>query len=157
MSLNLLKPQLKTREKFWELPLEELNEKEWELLCDGCGRCCLKKIQDKESGELFWTRIACRYLDTKECRCSSYNQRATLVPDCLDVREIYQSNRDWMPSTCAYRLRAEKKMLFDWHPLLAESKEAMVAAGILAKDKILSEEHVHPDGYEEHVINWIKS
>lgn len=157
MSLNLMTAEANIRENFWELPLEKLNKQEWELLCDGCGRCCLKKLQDYESKDLLWTRIACRYLDQTSCRCASYDNRATLVRSCLNVRQMYRSNRHWMPTTCAYRLRAENKTLFSWHPLLAGSNEAMVAAGISVLGRILSEEHVHPDGYEEHVITWVDS
>jgi len=145
------------RLKFWELPLEELSKKEWEMLCDGCGRCCLKKVQDEETSELHWTRVACRYLSKTDCRCTSYDQRTTLVPACLNVKEMYRQNSNWMPNTCAYRLRAENKPLFEWHPLLADSSNSIQSAGISVKQKILSEEYVHPDGYEEHIITWVKS
>ncbi|NKB31680.1 MAG: YcgN family cysteine cluster protein [Pseudomonadales bacterium] len=145
------------RNKFWELPLEELSTKEWELLCDGCGRCCLKKIQDEETEELFWTRIACRFLDESSCRCTNYSERTTVVPTCLNVKEMYQENLNWMPDTCAYRLRAEDKPLYSWHPLLAESNAAIVEAGVSVLGKTLSEEFVHPSGYQEHVIRWVES
>ncbi|MDD9894685.1 MAG: YcgN family cysteine cluster protein [Gammaproteobacteria bacterium] len=152
-----MKSESSIREKFWHLPLEELNELEWELLCDGCGRCCLKKIQDEESEEVFWTRVVCRYLDQSSCRCTEYKERSTMVPSCLDVRQVYQQNSNWMPATCAYRLRAEGKPLFHWHPLISESKEAMLADGITVTDKCLSEDNVHADGYQEHVIKWVES
>lgn len=145
------------RENFWELPLEQLNEVEWEMLCDGCGRCCLKKIEDEDSGKIHWTRIVCQYLDTAACRCSSYSQRTTLVPSCLNVRDMYRKNVTWMPDTCAYRLRAESKPLFAWHPLLTGSSEAMINADISVQGRTLSEEFVHPDGYDEHIIRWVES
>lgn len=145
------------RENFWELPLEQLNEAEWEMLCDGCGRCCLKKIEDEESGEIFWTRIVCRYLDTSSCQCSDYEQRTSLVPSCMNVRDIYQQKLNWMPDTCAYRLRAQNKPLLPWHPLLCNSREAMRAANITVQGNTLSEEFVHPNGYDEHIIKWVKS
>ena len=149
--------KLDLRDKFWELPIEELSAAEWESLCDGCGRCCLKKIQDEETTELYWTRVACRYLDEATCKCTNYTQRSKLVPSCLNVKEMYRQNTDWMPSTCAYRLRAEDKPLFYWHPLLSGSNETVESAGISVKQKTLSEENVHPDGYEEHVITWVQS
>jgi uncharacterized protein len=145
------------REKFWELPIEELSSKEWEQLCDGCGRCCLKKIQDEETTELYWTRVSCRYLDEASCQCTNYEQRTTLVPTCLNVKEMYRQNSTWMPSTCAYRLRAENKSLFSWHPLLTGTRETVESAGISVKLKTLSEENVHPDGYAEHIITWVES
>ena len=144
------------RKKFWELPLEELTAEEWELLCDGCGRCCLKKIQDEESNELFWTRVACRYLDDN-CRCSNYTKRTVLVPTCLNVKEIYKQIANWMPDTCGYRLRSEKKPLYDWHPLLSINEDSIINAEISVSGKTLSEEYVHEEGYQEHIIRWVKS
>ena len=144
------------RDKFWELPLEQLNAQEWELLCDGCGRCCLKKLQDEETEELAWTRIICRYFDQSSSRCQCYSDRTRLVPDCLDVSKMDIAAAQWMPETCAYRLRFEEKLLFSWHPLLAGSQDAMVEAGISVAGRVLSEENVHPDGYEEHIIRWVQ-
>ena len=144
------------RKEFWKLPLEELTAEEWELLCDGCGRCCLKKVQDDKSNELFWTRVACRYLD-QNCRCSNYAKRTDLVPTCLNVKEMYEQNTNCMPDTCAYRLRSEKKPLRDWHPLLTNNEDSIINAGISVSGKTLSEEYVHEGGYDEHVIRWVKS
>ncbi len=149
--------QSPVREKFWEYPLDTLNKQEWELLCDGCGRCCLKKLQDEDTDELLWTRVICRYFQEKDSRCGCYEERTRLVPDCLDVASMDIAAAQWMPSTCAYRLRFEGKPLFDWHPLLAGSRTAMVEAGITVAGRVLSEEHVHPSGYEEHVVRWVES
>lgn len=157
MREDTVNSDLDVRENFWQLPLEELNDHEWELLCDGCGRCCLKKIQDEDSDEVFWTRITCRYLDQSSCRCTDYSERSTLFPSCLNVRQMYHQNRNWLPSTCAYRLRDEGKPLYEWHPLIAGSRELMLAKGISVKNRCLSEDNVHPDGYQEHVINWVES
>lgn len=146
------------RSRFWERPLDELNRGEWEALCDGCGRCCLKKLEDEDNGEIHWTRIVCRYLDQASGQCGCYEQRTQRVPDCLDVRAMdIMARRYWMPETCAYRLRAEGKPLYDWHPLISGSRDAMHEAGITVAGQVLSEEHVHPDGWEEHVIRWVES
>ncbi len=141
--------------KFWEKPLAELNESEWEQLCDGCGRCCLKKLVDEEQDAIYYTRVVCRYFNNTDSQCTRYSDRARLVPDCLDVKEINMATINWMPDTCAYRLRFEGKPLYDWHPLIAGSREAMEKAGISIADRSISEEYVHPDGYEEHIIRWV--
>lgn len=144
--------------KFWEKPLAKLNDREWEALCDGCGRCCLKKLQDESDNSIHWTRIVCRYFDEQSHQCTCYQSRSELVPDCLDVKRMdILASLDWMPATCAYRLRAEDKPLPDWHPLLTGSREAMKEAGIQIGGSVLSEEFVHPEGYQEHVIKWVKS
>ena len=141
---------------FWEKPLTELNESEWERLCDGCGRCCLKKLSN-ESGEIFYTRVVCRYFEQSTSRCTSYGKRTELVPDCLNVRQIEMSDINWMPNTCAYRLRFEGKPLYAWHPLIAGTRTLMQQAGIGIADRAISEEYVHPDGYEEHIIRWVSA
>lgn len=145
------------RESFWLLPLEELNDSEWELLCDHCGRCCLKKLQDEDTDKIFWTAVICRFHDEANSRCGCYKDRAEKVPDCLDVRSMDLSQLKWMPDTCAYRLRMENKPLKPWHPLLAGSMDAMEEAGIAVTGKTLSEEHVHELGYHEHIIRWVES
>lgn len=145
------------RPKFWELPLSDLNGDEWERLCDGCGRCCLKKFTDDESEAVAYTRIVCRYYDEELARCGCYSERTKLVPDCLDVSSMNLQNSRWMPESCAYRLRFEGKPLYDWHPLLAGSNEKMREEGILIEGKVISEEHVHPDGFEEHIIRWVEA
>jgi len=145
------------RNKFWELPLDELSSEEWEKLCDGCGRCCLKKFADEDSNEISYTRVVCRYFDEQTSLCGNYAARTELVADCLDVREMNLQVSTWMPDSCAYRLRFNGEELFDWHPLLAGSREKMATAGILLKGRVISEEYVHPDGFEEHLIRWVKA
>ncbi|MFM1897175.1 MAG: hypothetical protein RLZZ385_2249 [Pseudomonadota bacterium] len=140
---------------FWEKPLAELNATEWERLCDGCGRCCLKKLQDEDSGEIRYTRVVCRYFNERNSRCGCYTSRRQLVPDCLEVREMDLDSIAWMPDTCAYRLRHDGRPLYDWHPLISGSRHAMEAAGIAIAGRVLSEELVHEDGLEEHIIRWV--
>lgn len=145
------------RDQFWELPLEALSEDEWEMLCDHCGRCCLKKLQDEETEEILWTRVICRYYDAGESRCGCYSERSVKVPDCLDVKTMGDADLAWMPDSCAYRLRMENKPLYDWHPLLAGSTADMELAGIPVANRALSEDHVHPLGYGEHIIRWVNT
>ncbi|MCH8174914.1 MAG: YcgN family cysteine cluster protein [Proteobacteria bacterium] len=143
-------------DRFWEKPLSELNDSEWERLCDGCGRCCLKKLQDDDSGETHYTRVVCRYFESETSRCSCYDQRTALVPDCVNVKQVDASAFAWMPATCAYRLRFEDKPLYSWHPLIAGSRQAMERAEIPIVGRTLSEEFVHRDGYQEHIIRWVE-
>ena len=145
------------RPNFWELPLAELNSEEWENLCDHCGRCCLKKLEDEDNGDLYWTRIICRYHDDEEGACGCYEDRSEKVPECMNVRDMGMQTLHWMPSTCAYRLRMEGKPLYPWHPLLSGSRAAMDAAGISIAGKVIAEDHVHPLGYDEHIIRWVES
>lgn len=143
---------------FWEKDLVELSDDEWEALCDGCGRCCLKKLQDESDEAIYWTRIVCRYFDEPSHRCNCYADRERLVPECLNVKRMnIVKNLHWMPSTCAYRLRAEGKPLAEWHPLISGSRRQIEEAGIAIGGQVLSEEYVHPDGYQEHIIKWVES
>lgn len=142
---------------FWEKPLHELDEREWEALCDGCGQCCLKKLQDTATNEVVFTRVVCRLFDQNNSRCTRYPERTTLVPDCLDVKNVDIGEIDWMPATCAYRLRHHGQPLPDWHPLITGSRDAMEAAGAAVAGKVISEQYVHPEGHEEHVIDWVKA
>ncbi len=142
---------------FWEKPLQSLTTTEWEALCDGCGRCCLKKLSDSEGNNIEFTRVVCRYFDQGSSRCRSYENRAKLVPDCLQVKHMKIGTINWMPDTCAYRLRFDNKPLYAWHPLIAGSRQLMEAAGIGIKGRVISEEYVHDDGYEEHIIRWVKA
>jgi uncharacterized protein len=156
--------QAQVRDRFWELPLQSLDRKEWESLCDGCARCCLKKLQDDThgaedgDGRLRYTRVVCRYLDQQKCQCTAYDNRQVLVPTCLVLdMSVLKTALDWIPDTCAYKLRYLNKPLPTWHPLLTGSRQAMQEAGISVTGRVLSEEYVHEDGLEEHVIRWVKA
>lgn len=143
-------------ENFWEKPLADLNREEWEQLCDGCGRCCLKKLQDDQNGEIHYTRVVCRYMDQASCSCKAYQRRQELVPDCLVLDLEMLPALNWIPDTCAYRLRLEGKSLPEWHPLISGSRDAMIDWGISVTGKVISEEHVHEDGLQEHIIRWVE-
>jgi uncharacterized cysteine cluster protein YcgN (CxxCxxCC family) len=149
-------PEKGMRERFWELPLGELSKPEWEALCDGCGRCCLVKLQDEDSGELAFTNLACRYLDSQKCQCRVYDTRFSKVPDCIQVTEAVARNTAWLPSTCAYRLRAHGQPLPEWHPLISGDAGTVRQAGISVAGRVVSEQLVHEDDWEEHVIHWIE-
>ncbi len=143
-------------DRFWEKPLSKLNDSEWERLCDGCGRCCLKKLQDEDSGETHYTRVVCRYFKSETNRCSCYENRTRLVPDCVKVKQVSASAFARMPATCAYRLRFEDRPLYNWHPLITGSRQAMESAEIPIGGRTLSEEFVHREGYQEHIIRWVE-
>ncbi len=141
---------------FWkEKSLETMTADEWELLCDGCAQCCLQKMEDEETGEMHYTRIVCRYLDETTCRCTQYEQRTELVPTCLKLTCRNINEIHFLPRTCAYRLVLEGKELLWWHRLISGNSGSVHAAGISIRGKVVCEEHVHPDGWDEHIIDWI--
>lgn len=143
-------------DKFWEKKqLHELSSEEWELLCDGCAQCCRLKFEDQETGEVAVTPVVCKLLNLADRRCTRYAERHRHVPTCikLDASNVHQFT--WLPATCAYRLRAENKPLFDWHPLIAGSRDAMERAGVTVDDKVISESHVHPEDVAEFAVKWV--
>ena len=142
--------------EWWERPLGELNPDQWEALCDGCAKCCLHKLEDADSGEIFYTKVRCRYLEESSCRCSDYTQRSVMVPNCIHLVHGEVAGLDWLPSTCAYRLRARGEELPSWHPLVSGERESVHEAGISIRGRSISDEYVHPDGYDEHIISWIE-
>ena len=140
------------REKFWELPLEQLDRAEWEALCDGCGRCCLHKIEDEDSGEIEDTNVACKLLDTRTAQCRDYRNRKAFVPDCLRLTLRIVQNVPWLPQTCAYRLRADGEPLKDWHPLISGDPETVKHAGVSVAGRVISETDAGP--LEHHLVDW---
>ncbi len=142
------------RPRFWELPLRDLTRPEWEALCDGCGKCCLNKLEDEDTGEVELTRVACRLLDGSTCQCSKYATRHDYVPECIVltpasiVRNLY-----WLPQTCAYRLRHEGRALPAWHHLLSGDPEAVHRAGASVRGETLSEIEVSDEDWEDHIID----
>jgi uncharacterized cysteine cluster protein YcgN (CxxCxxCC family) len=117
------------RKPFWEKPLSKLDRGEWEALCDGCGRCCLHKLEDEETGELHATNVACRLLDRRNGRCTDYSNRKALVPDCVVLTRGKVDTLEWLPESCAYRLRAASEPLPEWHYLVSGSRETVHEAG----------------------------
>ena len=139
------------RERFWELPLTELNRAEWEALCDGCGKCCLHKLEDEVTGELFPTNVACRLLDRRSCRCSDYRDRRAYVPDCVRLSQANIGQMDWLPSTCAYRLRHEGRPLHDWHYLISGDPESVHEAGMSVRGWTVTEDQAGE--LEHHIVD----
>jgi uncharacterized cysteine cluster protein YcgN (CxxCxxCC family) len=143
--------------EWWNaVPLGGLSREQWESLCDGCARCCLHKLEDEDSGELFYTRVRCRYLDESSCRCSDYEHRSQLVPECIALTPDNTGELDWLPATCAYRLRSHGQPLPEWHPLVSGDPDSVHRAGISVRGRAVSDEYVHPDGYDEHIITWVE-
>lgn len=143
------------RPNFWErVPLKSMQKKEWEALCDGCGRCCLNKLEDEETAEIAFTRIACRLLDGESCRCAQYEIRKQFVPECVVLTPgNIDKHAYWMPETCAYRLLAEGKPLAEWHPLISGSHETVHEAGISVRGWTVPEFEVPEEEWEDHIID----
>lgn len=145
------------RERFWERhALAELTPAEWEALCDGCGRCCLHKLEYEDTGEIAYTRVACKLLDLASARCSDYAGRRRHVPDCVRLTPDTLGEINWLPATCAYRRLHEGRGLPRWHPLLTGDPESVVRARISVRGRVLPETAVDEDDLDEHVIRWIR-
>jgi len=142
------------RPRFWEtVPLTAMTPDEWEALCDGCGKCCLNKIEYEDTGEVEFTRIACRLLDGDTCRCTNYANRRDFVPECVQLSpKTLPKIAYWMPRTCAYKRLFEGKALPDWHPLLTGDPESVHRAGASVQGWTLPESSVDEDDWEDHVI-----
>ena len=128
------------RDRLWELPIESLDREEWEALCDGCGKCCLHKLEDEVTGELFPTNVACRLLDRRNGICMDYKNRRKQVADCVQFDRSNLDKLDWLPETCAYRLRADGKPLPKWHYLISGSRETVHEAGQSTRGWTVSED-----------------
>ncbi|MBM0170461.1 YcgN family cysteine cluster protein [Altererythrobacter sp. C41] len=140
------------RDRFWERPLAELSREEWEALCDGCGRCCLHKIEDADTGEIEDTNVACKLLDTQTARCRDYRHRKAFVPDCLRLTLKIVGTVSWLPETCAYRRRAADEPLPEWHPLLTGDPESVMRTGASVAGRVVSETEAGP--LEHHIVDW---
>jgi len=139
---------------FWERKtLQEMSEEEWESLCDGCGNCCLHKLRNPDTGELFQTNVSCHLLDPYTGRCRSYPNRQDLVPDCVSLSANSIPYYDWLPETCAYRLLAEGKPLPWWHPLVSGDPESVHKAGISVRGRIVSESDIGDAPLEDYIID----
>ena len=140
-------------DKFWlDKNLSQMTPDEWESLCDGCGLCCLHKLEDSDTGEISYTNVACRLLDTSSCQCKNYTARKKLVPDCVVLTPDQVSEFHWLPSSCAYRLVSEGKDLHPWHPLLSGSNQSVHEAGISVQGRVISERNA--GDLQDHIIEW---
>lgn len=140
------------RDRFWEKPLAALDRDEWEALCDGCGRCCLHKIEYEDTGEVEDTNVACTLLDCSTGQCRDYARRKAFVPDCLQLTLRLVEQVRWLPDTCAYRRRAEGRPLPRWHYLVSGDRDAVVRAGVSVAGRVISEDVAGP--LEHHVVCW---
>ena len=139
---------------FWERkPLAQMSRDEWEALCDGCGKCCLNKLEDEETGEVALTRVACRLFDDTTCRCAQYDIRHQFVPECIVLKpQNIDANLYWMPETCAYKLLWQGKPLYAWHPLISGSAETVHDAGVSMQNRTVAEFEIDEDDWEDHII-----
>ena len=156
----LAKPEVKNASAspsgdFWRKPLEELSKAEWEALCDGCGRCCLVKLEDEDNGKIYHTDIACKLFDPATCQCKDYPNRRKTVPDCVSLSKANVRKIAWLPPTCAYRLRAEGRDLEWWHYLVSGSRQTVHTAGISCKGRVGAFEDDLPfEDYPQRIVRW---
>jgi uncharacterized protein len=142
-------------EPFWETtPLEAMDRDQWEALCDGCGKCCLEKFEDEDTGAIIYSNVACRLLDLETCRCGDYRDRALQVPDCVALVPAVLEDPRWLPETCAYRLLAEGKPLPAWHPLVSGDPDSVLNAGQSVYGRVIAADEA--DDPIMHLIDWIR-
>lgn len=140
---------------FWEdKRLDEMTHEEWEALCDGCGRCCLLKLEDEDTGEIMTSDVRCQLLDGTSCRCTDYPNRKRKVPDCIKLDLDNVEAISWIPTTCAYRRLAEGKGLAWWHPLVSGDPQTVIDAGISVSGRTVAEQDVPPNDWENHIASW---
>jgi uncharacterized cysteine cluster protein YcgN (CxxCxxCC family) len=142
------------RPKFWEkIPMVKMTDTEWEALCDGCGRCCLNKLEDPDTGHVALTRIVCRLLDNETCQCSQYVIRQEFVPECIRMTaDTIAQHAYWLPNTCAYKLLHEGGTIPKWHPLLTGTAQSVHDAGISVQGWTIPEFEVPEEEWEDHII-----
>lgn len=141
---------------FWQRKrLDEMTAAEWESLCDGCGKCCLAKLEDEDTGDVYYTDLVCRFMDQQTCACTVYDDRVRQVPNCVVLTPDTLHEYHWLPFTCAYRTLAEGRPLADWHPLRSGDPDSVHEAGMSVRHRVESEADVPEQDWEEHIIHWI--
>jgi uncharacterized protein len=154
MTANAKKAGL--RDRFWEtVPLGEMTSAEWEALCDGCGKCCMSKLIDDDTDEIYYTTVACRLFDADTCRCSDYANRFRQVPDCVQLTPENVHTIPWLPKTCAYRLIAKGQPLYDWHPLVSGDPDSVHKASMsmLGRVTAFEQDMAHEGEYLDHMVD----
>ncbi len=142
-------------EPFWKTtPLDKMDRDQWESLCDGCGKCCLLKLEDEDTGDIAYTRIHCKLLDAGTCQCSDYVNRKSIVEDCVKLTPAGLEEINWMPKSCAYRLIRDGKDLPDWHHLICGDRERIHTEGHSIKGRTVSEETVFDEDQIDWIIDW---
>lgn len=145
------------RPEFWKnFSLEQLNHAEWEALCDGCGQCCLIKLEDEDTQEVAYTKVACKLLDCKTGHCSNYAERLHYVPDCIQLTPEKLQRIHWLPSSCAYRRIKEGKDLPTWHYLKSGNRQSVISARKSVAGRCLSEADVDEDEIEDYIVRWVR-
>jgi len=141
---------------FWRRKsLAEMTEGEWESLCDGCGRCCLVKLEDEDDGTIYFTDVGCRLLDGTACRCKDYANRTAKVDDCVRLTPQNVGTLNWLPPSCGYRLLSEGRDLYWWHPLVSGDPDSVHTAGISVRGRVFGDEDAVPEAaIEQHVVSW---
>jgi uncharacterized protein len=141
---------------FWRSKgLGEMTAGEWESLCDGCGRCCLNKLEDEETGQVFYTDVGCRLLDDATCRCKDYRNRSQEVSDCVRLTPENVATLKWLPPSCAYRLLAQGRDLYWWHPLVSGDPDTVHAAGISVRGRVgIGEQDLGGQDFEDRIVTW---
>lgn len=135
-------------------PLAELNEEQWEALCDGCGKCCMVKLQDAETQHVYYTNVACELFNQNTCQCNDYAQRTKKVPTCLSLSLERPEEFAWLPQTCAYRLRFNSQPLYPWHPLISGDKNSVHEQGMSIQGKSVAQCEAGP--LEKHIVTWFE-
>jgi uncharacterized cysteine cluster protein YcgN (CxxCxxCC family) len=141
---------------FWKIKtLEQMDQREWESLCDGCGLCCLNKLEDWDTGEVVFTSVRCRLMDGDSCRCTDYENRQATVPECIQLTPTAVDEIPWLPPTCGYRLVRENRDLYWWHPLVSGDPDTVHQAGISARGhETVCESVVPTEDFEDYVVDW---
>lgn len=139
---------------FWVTKtLEQMSPDEWELLCDGCGICCLLKLEDEDNGEVHTASVSCRLLNLETCKCRDYNNRLSKVAMCRQLNMENISSMQWLPESCAYKRLYNGKLLPDWHPLITGNENSAHDAGVSVKFYAISEEYIHPEQLADFLID----
>jgi uncharacterized cysteine cluster protein YcgN (CxxCxxCC family) len=142
---------------FWETKtLSEMTIEEWESLCDGCGKCCLIKLEDDKTGEIFFTSVVCDLIDLKTCRCTRYSERCRLVPECIDLKQHDFTHYTWLPATCAYRLLADGGELPRWHPLVSGKRNSVSQAGVSIRSFAMKQAEIGKADLTDYRIKWLE-
>jgi uncharacterized cysteine cluster protein YcgN (CxxCxxCC family) len=156
LALGRPSPTLPECNLFWKTKtLEQMSDAEWESLCDGCGRCCLEKLEDEDTGQIHFTHISCTLLDAGACACKDYGNRSEKVPDCVRLTAENVRSLNWLPPTCGYRLVAEGRDLYWWHPLVSGSADTVHEAGVSVRGRVVAtEDEVPLEDWEDHIVKW---
>lgn len=146
------------KQDFWKgKTLAELDDRQWEALCDGCAQCCLVKLEDEDSGAIAYTDHACEFLDLEQCRCSNYSERLSIAPDCVKLSVQSPEQINWLPETCAYKRVAEGRDLPYWHYLVCGDSAEVHRLGVSVANRAIINNSVEPEQLQERVLFWVEN